>query len=114
MIAAAGWSGETSRKPKVCQIPEDEGGQAAVKYVVVVVVGITGSQEGGDEIVHITASVELIGSEVTGFPQIEVRAAIVVLSSGEEAMEQSFLVRAEGGTDLAIRCGRIRPRLSAS
>ena len=68
MIAAAGWSGETSRKPKVCQIPEDEGGQAAVKYVVVVVVGITGSQERGDEIVHITASVELIGSEVTGFP----------------------------------------------
>ena len=52
----------------MCQIPEDEGGQAAVIYVVVVVVIITGSQEGGDEIVHITASVELIGNEVTGFP----------------------------------------------
>jgi hypothetical protein len=100
---------------KVCQIPEDEGGQAAVlDHVVVVGVEITGSQEGGDEIVHITANVELIGSKVTGFPQIEVRAAIVVLSRGEEAMERSLLVRAEGGTDLAIRCGRIRPCVSTS
>jgi hypothetical protein len=114
-IAAASWSGEASRKPKVSQIPEDEGGQAAVvNHVVVVGVEITGSQEGGDEIVHIIASVELIGSKVTGFTQIEVRAAIVVLSRGEEAMEQSLLVRAEGGTDLAIRCGRIRPRVSTS
>jgi hypothetical protein len=88
----------------MCQIPEE----------FVVGVEITGSQEGGDEIVHITASVELIGNKVTGFPQIEVRATIVVLSRGEEAMEQSLLVRVEGGTDLAIRCGRIRPRVSTS
>ena len=114
-IAAASWSGETSQKLKVCQIPEDEGGQAAVvNHVVVVGVEITGSQEGGDVIVHIIASVELIGSKVTGFPQIEVRAAIVVLSRGEEAMEQSLVVRAEGGTNLAIRCGRLRPRVSTS
>ena len=60
------------------------------------------------------ASVKLIGSKVTGFPQIEVRAAIVVLSRGEEAMEQSPLVRTKGGTNLAIRCRRIRPCVSTS
>jgi hypothetical protein len=81
--------------------------------VVVVDVDVTGSQEGGDEIVHIIASGELIGSKVTGFPQI-VCAAIVVISRGEDALERSLLVRAEGGTDLAIRGGRIRPRVSTS
>lgn len=138
----------------MCQLPKEGGGEATVvNYVVVVGIEVTGSQEGGDEVVHIIASSELIGSKVTGFsqievragivvisrgeeggdeivliiasgeligskvpgfPRIEIRAAIVVISRGEEALEQSLLVRAEGGADLAIRGGRIRPRVSTS
>ena len=81
---------------------------------VVVDVDVTRSQGGGDEIVHIITSGELIGSKVTGFPQIEVCAAIVVISRGEDALERSLLVQVEGATDLAIRVGRIRPRVGTS
>ena len=68
----------------VCQLPNEEGGNAAVlDDVAVDVVEVTGSQEGGDEIVHIIASGELIRSKVTGFLQFEVRAAIVLITRGE-------------------------------
>ena len=115
------WSGpqvgqeETLRKPKVCQIPEDQVGKGAVmNHAVVVGVEVTGSQEAVDGTVHIIASGKLIGNKVAGFPQIEVCAAIIVISRGEDALERSLLVRVEGGPDLAIRGGRIRPRVSTS
>lgn len=103
---AASWSGKkTSRKLKgACQIPEDQVGEGAVmNRGVVVGVEVTGIQEGGSEIVHIVASGKLIGSKVTGFPPIEICAAtIVIISRGENALERSLLLRAEGATDLAI------------